>query len=88
MYAGVDIAAFRKSVVDAIEGLVREHRGRRVGVVCHGGVINAWAGHVLGIEDPLFFEPTYTSINRFLAAGTGERSVVSLNEAAHLRSPN
>ena len=55
-------------------------------MVCHGGVINAWAAEVLGIEPRLFFDPTYTSINRFVAARSGERSLVSLNEAAHLRS--
>ena len=32
----------------------------------------------------MFFEPRYTSINRFLAARSGERNLVSLNEAAHL----
>jgi probable phosphoglycerate mutase len=54
--------------------------------VCHGGVINSWAGHVLGVREPFFFfDPGYTSVNRFLAAGSGERSVVSLNETAHLR---
>ena len=52
--------------------------------MCHGGVINAYASHVLGIEFPLFFQPTYTSVNRFLASSAGHRSVVSLNEAGHL----
>ena len=59
--------------------------GGRVAIVCHGGVINAWAGHVLGIADPFFLDAAYTSISRFLAASTGERSVRSLNETAHLR---
>ncbi|SVB92284.1 uncharacterized protein METZ01_LOCUS245138, partial [marine metagenome] len=31
------------------------------------------------------FEAMYTSVNRVLAASTGERSLVSLNETAHLR---
>jgi probable phosphoglycerate mutase len=57
-----------------------------VAVVCHGGVINAFAGEVLGIREPfLFFDPGYTSISRFLAAKSGERSVLSLNETGHLR---
>lgn len=76
---------FRAVVVDAMEGIVRAHAGHRVAVVCHGGVINAYAAHVLGIDDPLFFLPTYTSISRIFAASTGERSIASLNEAAHLR---
>ena len=47
--------------------------------------MNAWAAHVLGLEPTLFFQPAYTSVSRFLAAGSGERSVLSLNETAHLR---
>ena len=76
---------FRRVVVDAIEAIVTAHPGHRVAVVCHGGVINAYAAHVLGIDDALFFLPTYTSISRVFAASTGERSIASLNEAAHLR---
>ncbi len=76
---------FQRGVVDCVERIIADHGGGRVAVFCHGGVINAWAAHVLGIETPLFFDPTYTSINRFLAARSGERSVASLNEMAHLR---
>ena len=76
---------FRAVVVEAVERIVAAHAGQRVAVVCHGGVINAYAAHVLGIDDPLFFLPTYTSISRVFAASTGERSIASLNEAAHLR---
>lgn len=86
LYAGVDVEAFRGEVVDAIERTIAANPGRRVAVVCHGGVINAWASHVLGISELLFFDPYYTSINRFFAASSGERSVASLGEIAHLRS--
>jgi probable phosphoglycerate mutase len=72
-------------VVEAVERIVAAHPGQRVAVVCHGGVVNAYAGHVLGIDDPLFFLPAYTSISRVLASGDGIRSVGSLNEAAHVR---
>jgi 2,3-bisphosphoglycerate-dependent phosphoglycerate mutase len=85
LYASIDIDFFRKTVVTAVERIVAKHPGERVAVVCHGGVINAWAGRVLGIERTIFFEPGYTSVHRFLAASSGERSVVSLNEVAHLR---
>jgi probable phosphoglycerate mutase len=85
LYAGVDVDAFRREVVDAIERTIAAHAGRRVAIVCHGGVINAWASHVLGISELLFFDPYYTSINRFFAASTGERSVASLGETPHLR---
>lgn len=85
--SAVDIEAFRRGVADTLERIISAHSGERVAVVCHGGVINCWTSHVLGLPEPLFFQPVYTSVSRFLAAGSGERSVVSLNETAHLRDP-
>ncbi len=85
LWGGVDMVAFRATVVEALERVVDAHRGARVAVVCHGGVVNAWAGHVLGVVDPFFLDVTYTGVSRFLAASSGERSVMSLNETAHLR---
>jgi probable phosphoglycerate mutase len=85
--AGIDVALFRRTVAAALERIVAAHPGGRVAVVCHGGVVNAWAAHVLGLEPTLFFQPAYTSVSRFLAAGSGERSLLSLNETAHLRDP-
>lgn len=80
-----DPAAFRAQVAEAMEEIIAAHRGQRVVVFCHGGVINAWASHVMGTRETFFFDPIYTSVNRFMAASTGERSVISLNETAHLR---
>jgi 2,3-bisphosphoglycerate-dependent phosphoglycerate mutase len=85
LYAGVDLDAFRRNVVAAVERAIAAHPGGRVALVCHGGVINAWAGHVLGIADPFFLDVAYTGVSRFLAARAGPRSVQSLNETAHLR---
>lgn len=85
LYAGIDVAAFQRTVVAALEAIAARHPGQRVAVVCHGGVINAFAAHVLGVRRPLFFEPAYTSVSRFLAARSGERNVRTLNETAHLR---
>lgn len=82
----VDRSAFSAEVVDALEAIVAANRGGTVAVVCHGGVINVWAAHILGLAPKMFINPTYTSINRFMAASSGERSIVSLNETAHLRS--
>src|SRR2546426_4501510 len=73
LYAGVDLAAFRRTVVASVERAIATHPGGRVAVVCHGGVINAWAGHVLGVADPFFLDVAYTGISRFLAASTGHR---------------
>ena len=81
----VDPAEFRAGVVTAIERVIAANPGRTVAVVCHGGVINAYIGHILGIERPLWFEPVYTGITRVAASRQGARSLVTLNEAAHLR---
>ncbi|MFZ6002507.1 MAG: histidine phosphatase family protein [Actinomycetota bacterium] len=76
---------FAAEVVEAVERVIAAHPRQRVAVVCHGGVVNAYTGHVLRIEDPLFFLPAYTSISRVLASSSGVRSIGSLNEAAHIR---
>jgi 2,3-bisphosphoglycerate-dependent phosphoglycerate mutase len=76
---------FQAVVVAAVERIVAAHPGQRVAVVCHGGVINAYAAHVLGLPDPLFFLPVYVSISRFIASSRGHRSIGSLNEHGHVR---
>ena len=84
--AGVDPFEFRSGVVTAIEEIIETHTGQTVAVVCHGGVINVYISHILDIEDPSgFFYPNYTSIHRVAAARSGQRTVLSLNETAHLR---
>ncbi len=81
----VDAGTFREVVTVAVERAIEANPGRTVALVCHGGVINAWASHVLGLDAALFFLPDYTSVSRFLASSQGHRSVVSLNETGHLR---
>jgi 2,3-bisphosphoglycerate-dependent phosphoglycerate mutase len=77
---------FADRVIGAIEAMVARHRGERVAVVCHGGVINTYLAHVLGLDGrQSFFYPNYTSIHRVAAASSGERSIVTINETAHLR---
>jgi probable phosphoglycerate mutase len=77
---------FIKRIVDSIEEIIANHASQRVAIVCHGGVINAYICHVLGLVNQRgFFYPNYTSIHRIAAAGSGERSIVTLNETSHLR---
>lgn len=77
---------FRQRVVDAVERLIEDHPGQRIAVVCHGGVINSYLCHVLGLIDRRgFFYPNYTSINRVAASRAGDRSLITINETAHLR---
>ena len=76
---------FQGRVVAALDEVIGAHRGETVAVACHAGVINAWFGHVLGLDDFMVMMPTYTGIHRYACSATGVRSVVSVNETAHLR---
>jgi probable phosphoglycerate mutase len=78
---------FRARVLAAIENLVDAHTGGRIAVICHGGVINTYLAAVLGLDParPGFFYPNYTSIHRVMAASTGQRSILTINETSHLR---
>ena len=81
---GEDPDAFQRRIVPCVDALIERFPGGRVAAVCHGGVINVYLAVLLGLERHLWFEPGYTSISRVAAARTGERSVVTLNETAHL----
>jgi broad specificity phosphatase PhoE len=76
---------FRKRTVNAIEAILAENEGKRVIVACHGGVINAYVGHVIGTQYDMFFRPAHTSVN-VLAAGHGVRAVHALNDVHHLET--
>ncbi len=82
-----DHVTFAARVISGVDRIIDAHRGHRVAVVCHGGVINAYLSHILGLDPGQrgFFYPNYTSINRVAAASSGERSVVTVNETTHLR---
>jgi 2,3-bisphosphoglycerate-dependent phosphoglycerate mutase len=77
-------SAVRDRVVPRFEELIARFPGRTVAVVAHGGVINVYLAHVLGLDASLWFHPEYTSISRVRAARSGPRSLVSLNDTAHL----
>ena len=64
--------------------MIERNPSKRVVVFTHGGVINVYLAHVLGISSALWFHPEYTSISRVLAAIGGTRSVGTVNETAHL----
>jgi probable phosphoglycerate mutase len=75
---------FRKRVVNAIEGIAASHDGERVVIACHGGVINAYLAHHLGIDYDMFFRPAHTSINTMLAGHHGVRAMRALGDVHHL----
>ena len=80
----INFPEFCRGVVTTLNQIAADHRGETVAVTCHGGVINAWACYVLEMEPRMFFNPNYTSINRFMVASSGQRSIKTLNEHAHL----
>ncbi|HZN15913.1 MAG TPA: histidine phosphatase family protein [Acidimicrobiales bacterium] len=82
----VDAVAFQEGVVRAVERVIDANPGGKIAVVCHGGVINAYTAHIAEVPKLLWFEPGYTSINRVAASRAGHRTVIGLNEVAHLRN--
>jgi probable phosphoglycerate mutase len=81
------IVPFRDRVVAAIDAVIEAHPGGRVVVGCHAGVVNVYLGEVLGlpVDRRGFHYPNYTSIARVAASRSGARTVVTVNETAHLR---
>lgn len=79
-----DPGEFQRAVVGSLGRVVEAHPGRRVAVFTHAGTVNVYLGHVLGLDRLLWFYPGYASISRVAASRTGARSVVSVNETAHL----
>lgn len=81
---GESTTAFRARVRTTVDLLIEQHAGETVVAVCHGGVINVALASVLGLDRDLWFDPVYTSLSRMVASRGGARSIVSLNESAHL----
>ncbi len=82
-----DHEAFTTRSIAGVNRIIDAHRGHRVAIVCHGGVINAYLSHVLDFDPGRrgFFYPNYTSIHRIAAASSGERTILTVNETTHLR---
>jgi len=81
----VDPLTFQAVVVEAVERVIDANPGKTVAIIAHGGVMNAYLGHVIGSSEVMFFEPAYTCISRVVAARTGQRMIRTINEHAHLR---
>ncbi len=77
---------FRDRVVRAIERILEKHPDGDVLVVCHGGVINAYCGHVLGLRQEMFFLPENTSVNSVVVDGDSA-TIRFLNDINHLAEP-
>jgi broad specificity phosphatase PhoE len=75
----------RARVVPAIEAAL-EGAGGDVLVVTHGGVINAYLGHIMGVAHDMFYLPENTSLNTVIADGD-VREMRFLNDVRHLVEP-
>jgi broad specificity phosphatase PhoE len=76
----------RRRVVPAVEAMIQRHRDGDLVLVTHGGVINSYIGHVLGIEEDMFFLPENASINTVIAESDSRR-VRFLNDTRHVTDP-
>ena len=76
----------RARVVPAVEAAIEGTEDGTIVLVTHGGVINAYLGHVMGIDQDMFFLPDNASISTVIAEGTGRR-VKFLNDVRHLTDP-
>jgi broad specificity phosphatase PhoE len=80
--------AFQRRCVAAVEAIIAAHLDRDVFVVAHGGVINAYFSHILGIRDQdMFFLPENTSLNTVVIRGD-DRLAWFLSDASHLTDPS
>jgi 2,3-bisphosphoglycerate-dependent phosphoglycerate mutase len=74
---------FKKRAINAVETAIAACVGERIAVVCHGGVINAYVGHIIRTPYDMFFRPAHTSVS--IVAVSAERRVVRLlNDTHHL----
>ena len=73
-------------VVAAFDAIASRHRGERVVAVSHGGVLIAFAKHVLGLPQgaPRRFHIHNTSLSVFEREDAGEWSARTLGDLAHL----
>jgi len=84
---GEAFGAFQGRVVREIDEALARHPEGDVWVVCHGGVINAYVGSVLGVEEQeMFFLPPNTSINTIKVHGD-RRALWFLADDTHVTAP-
>ncbi len=76
-------AAARRRIVGAMDRIIGECGGKRVAVVAHGGVIQTYVSHVLGLERDFVFYAFNAGITSIRAQGD-RRVIWRLNDIAHL----
>ena len=76
--------SFRKRVVEALDGIARNHIGQRVLAFAHGGVVNAYVAEVLGLGKEFFYPAANTAITVVRVSGK-HRVLFVLNDLSHLK---
>lgn len=84
---GETVDSLRMRVAGVLDRILERHPEGDIFVICHGGVINACIGPLLGIEHEMFFLPENTSVNSVVVDGD-ERRVRFLNDVLHLTDPH
>lgn len=79
--------ALRTRFAAVVERLAERHRGERIAVVAHGGAINAYLSHVLGVHRSLWMTVENTSITLVRLHDAAGPTVVSVNDCHHLYDP-
>ena len=85
---GESYTALHNRVVKTLNRIVKDHPGVTVAAITHGGPLNAYLrtlfGH--GAEDQMLrFECGDCSIHHIRFGEAGDRTIVALNDTAHLR---
>jgi broad specificity phosphatase PhoE len=75
--------AFRRRCILAVERILAANPARRIALVTHSSVINAYLSMVLAIPRDVFFAPDYASISIVRQSGD-LYAVRGLNDSQHL----
>ena len=76
---------FRRRAIQAIERILAGNSARRVIVVTHAAVINAYLSMLLSIPADFFFAPEHTSLS-IVRWRDGQYALRCLNDSSHLSS--
>ena len=78
-----DVAAFRERITGAIDRLAQANAGKRIGIFCHGGVINVYLSVLLGSAYDQLFSGHHTSVTT-LRAADDRRAILTINDFSHV----
>ena len=86
--AGSEAAALRqpepaKRLSGAIDRLAQANAGKRIGIFCHGGVINVYLSVLLGSAYDQLFSVHHTSVTT-LRAADDRRAILTINDFSHV----